>query len=179
MKGHVFDLGHTVASFLFLSHALFSKFPTVQVGWTLENEMFFYLLFAIGINLKRETARYGLIFLALSVFSFFQPVVFEFLFGMTIGLAFVYLPKSSKDRFRRYSPHILVLGVLLLLGSIHSVQPNTNRLILWGGPSFFIVFACVFGSIFHLVYIFNVIIFLFNMLSKVIKPFIPFVYFIQ
>lgn len=70
--------------------------PILGVGWTLNFEMFFYLLFTIAILLRINTLLFsGIIMIALTVLSFFKtpewpvaisfyanPIVINFLFGM-------------------------------------------------------------------------------------------------
>jgi len=97
---------HIVSSFLFfplqnLKDPIHNS-PIVAVGWTLNYEMFFYFLFAIGIAASRKkpyrtvivTSITILILIALGqlykptneVFRFYtNPIMLEFVFGMVIG----------------------------------------------------------------------------------------------
>src|SRR5207253_7271533 len=78
--------------------------PLLQVGWTLNFEMFFYLAFAAALVVRRTAAvaAISLLFAALVAigftgsewpvwFEFFsRPVILEFCFGMWIALGFAH-----------------------------------------------------------------------------------------
>lgn len=57
--GREFSAQHLIASLLFLPYFIDGKIvaPILFVGWTLNYEMFFYLLFAMSMILKIENAR--------------------------------------------------------------------------------------------------------------------------
>lgn len=71
-------------------------YPVLNVGWTLEYEMLFYVIAAVAMAVtKRVWVTTALVMLALVLTgrgtSFFlqNPIIIEFVFGMTIG-AFLY-----------------------------------------------------------------------------------------
>lgn len=77
-------------------------FPLIDLGWTLNYEMFFYIVFAVFIFLPLERAVFttaAVLFTAVMVgftfdlglpFSFwFQPIILEFVAGMFIAVLFL------------------------------------------------------------------------------------------
>ncbi len=132
-----------VFSSLFFMSSIFSgKTPIVYVGWTLEWELFFYLMFAAGLFFK--PLIFQVFFIVISVFfvSVFSGnwISIEFLFGMLVAGIYDY------RRPQKYQGVLaLILGAALLLLSI-SPEVNKidiNRVLLWGVPSFFIVYGLV------------------------------------
>jgi exopolysaccharide production protein ExoZ len=103
---------HTAMSYLFLParNSDGNVFPLLGVGWTLNFEMLFYLLFAVALFLRVSVFKYVGIFLftlatgalfrqdnwpAASVFL--DPIVLDFFFGMLIARACLqgkYLPRG-------------------------------------------------------------------------------------
>jgi exopolysaccharide production protein ExoZ len=103
----------TVMSYLFLptrnSDGLF--FPLLGVGWTLNFEMLFYLLFAVALFLRASVFKFvGVILFILAAgalfrqdnwpaFSFYlNPIVLDFFFGMLIARACLrgkHLPRGA------------------------------------------------------------------------------------
>jgi len=130
-----------LASLSFMSTGLIGKYPIVYQGWTLEWEMFFYLVFGISLFFRSWTATLTattvvLLAVALAVSNF---ILMEFVAGLLIALLF---KKYGIKRFERTS---LIVGSLLLLISINSdVRALTeSRVILWGIPSVLIVYGAV------------------------------------
>ena len=124
--------------------------PIVAPGWSLIFEMYFYLVFAISLLLA---ARYRVLFISLVITAVFiigtqqhdgqsaaaqffaQSMVFEFLFGMFLAVAW-------KQGFRLPSStawFLLVFAVCLLFLSL-----PVPRIIEFGVPSLLIVMACLF-----------------------------------
>jgi exopolysaccharide production protein ExoZ len=125
--------------------------PLLDQGWTLEYEMYFYLLFAVLLQLRRQqiilptlAAVFTLQLLcahsftgapdhALTVF-FGNPIVLEFLFG--IALFHLY----ASGLYRRIPPFVyLVLALLGFLGSTLIAVPYLWRPLIWGIPAFLLV----------------------------------------
>jgi exopolysaccharide production protein ExoZ len=84
--------------------------PALFVGWTLNFEMFFYLLFAATLFLRNELLRTVLVMLTLTAIMLWgmlahptdpvlkflaSPYLFNFVLGIAIGLATPYLPKTA------------------------------------------------------------------------------------
>ncbi|WP_162820852.1 acyltransferase family protein [Microvirga calopogonii] len=102
--GGGYTLAHTLASYFFIPYARPDGVvqPIHVVGWTLNYEMFFYLLFALVIALPRRLAVGAVIAglgatvligratpQAMDALTFWsQPVILNFVFGLGIGLAY-------------------------------------------------------------------------------------------
>lgn len=96
---------HIIKSLFFIPHYSFSRtndiFPYLVPGWTLNYEMFFYLIFCIGLLLARTLLLTSIVIVLLSITGFFiesqnalitfytAPLLIEFLLGMWIAYAYV------------------------------------------------------------------------------------------
>jgi peptidoglycan/LPS O-acetylase OafA/YrhL len=107
-----FSLLTTVMSYLFLPtrNSDGNLFPLLGVGWTLNFEMLFYLLFAVALFLRVSVFRFvGVVLFLLAAGALFRkndwpalsfylnPIVLDFFFGMLIARACLrgkYLPRS-------------------------------------------------------------------------------------
>jgi exopolysaccharide production protein ExoZ len=117
-------------------------FPILYVGWTLNLEMFFYLVFAIGLffkNLRRALIFTNLVLLALivvpfltdldfGIFSFYtNPRIINFCFGMIIGLLAAKFPSSLHPNTAKC---LLVLGsacgFILVFTDLHFLVVATS-----------------------------------------------------
>jgi exopolysaccharide production protein ExoZ len=143
-----FDLHHLLLSLLFIpaeNPGGFGLYPTLNVGWTLNYEMFFYLLFALAFVVT-ERLRLLFIVVALAAFSLLatQPwmsdfyrnsIVYEFIFGMLLGVLYK----------RGWIRHGLWLPLLVIAASLLTIFhfDNSMRLLHWGVPSALIVAACI------------------------------------
>jgi exopolysaccharide production protein ExoZ len=129
--------------------------PLHGVGWTLNFEMFFYVMFAMAIGWSRKIAVTALsIGLALIVLTGFlvqpsiaplqfwsDPIILEFVSGMLIALAY-----NHGSRLPGLLRIVLVpasIGVILWAGEQH--LPSGTRLFLWGLPAATIVACTVLG----------------------------------
>lgn len=129
--------GHILASLLFLSGALIDKPPVLYVGWTLEYEMLFYLLFAASLLLQRGHIRLVLQVIGIAVaigLGGANAVLSEFLLGVLAGELFL------RQTLRTHAPSLFFAGVVLLCASIF-VKTDWSRLIIWGVPSLMIVWG--------------------------------------
>lgn len=116
------------------------EFPVVFVGWSLEYEMMFYLLFAVAgsvLALRHVPVVLGIV-LGLGAWTgMFEQMVVEFVLGMMIArlrLARAHLP---------FALPILLAGIALFLLSIRWPDEQL-RLLTWGLPSAMIVTGLVF-----------------------------------
>jgi len=127
--------------------------PIVFVGWTLNYEMAFYLLFALGL-----LARHRLLGLALTASIlltavlagvvarptdtlgrfYTSPIVLEFALGMALGLALPLLRPVAWMTRASY-PLALISFALLIAGP--SVWPDVDRFFVFGLPAAILV-AC-------------------------------------
>lgn len=131
--------------------------PTLFVGWTLNYEMFFYLLFALGLILK--SPKVGLIATIATLISlvvvgellqpsnvlikfYTSPVMLEFGFGMIAALLAERMGRGLKP------PTALLLRAtalaaftILFFGPL--IWPQAPQVVVLGGSSFILVLAAV------------------------------------
>jgi exopolysaccharide production protein ExoZ len=142
--------GAIVASFLFVPYARPSGlvWPMLQVGWTLNFEMFFYLVFAIALMLRRRSAIIGisLLFVVLIAIRFAgdqwpvwfeflsRPIILEFCLGMILALGF-----ARGYRIRPASAAVVIVAACTGLLATNHFQVGEWRVIVWGVPAAAIV----------------------------------------
>lgn len=129
-----------LSSLGFMSNAIVGKSPIVDVGWTLELEMLFYIVFGLSLWFRSWMITLSATFIALIVISFVvSNLLLEFLAGLLIAILF------KCYGFNRFSKESLILGGLLLSLSISEevMALFESRVILWGLPSMFIVYGAV------------------------------------
>ncbi len=116
--------------------------PVLFVGWTLNYEMFFYALFAIGLmggtrgTLSVIAAIVGLValdpFTSTPIADFYtDPILLEFAAGMILGLAFPILKPWHPFTF-------IVLGFALIILAPFC-WPSIHRALAYGLPGVLIV----------------------------------------
>lgn len=148
--------GYVLASFLFWP-ALRpdgTPQPLYTLGWTLNCEMFFYALFAVGLGWGRRAAvawtaaSLGLLAVASALaptlpmpLAFWtNPIVLEFALGAGIGLA-------RAEGVRLSAPLRLALALAgLCLLSLAGEPEGFARVLAWGGPATLLVAAAGLGS---------------------------------
>jgi exopolysaccharide production protein ExoZ len=143
---------HVVASYLFLpSYSVGTlPYPILAPGWTLNYEMFFYLLVAIGLGLRLRIVPYVSVVLAvLGVLGFFRPegfpaicslvdpLLLEFMYGI---LLVVLLPRLRSEKVWQK----VVAGVAFVSGfGLMALHVGENyrpeRALIWGVPAMLIV----------------------------------------
>lgn len=135
-----------ITSSLFFTSSVFSgKQPVVYVGWTLEWEMLFYLIFAVGLFLKSWKSRAAFIVATFTIISVTTQnwIVFEFLFGMLA--AYLYHKNAFSKGFGVV--FFLLSAFLFILSLLPSLRDlNLNRVILWGVPAFFMVLGLAIST---------------------------------
>lgn len=112
------------------------KAPILGQGWTLEYEVFFYLLFSASLVFKSNFKRLIFILCALlfGVLFGISTLFFEFAFGMLAG----YLYK--KQQFSNLQGKILsLLGISLLISNSLNLWSEFDRVLIYGIPSFVLV----------------------------------------
>lgn len=131
--------------------------PLLFVGWTLNYEMFFYAIFAVGLVFRRYVqgvvfsvgtllacVAAGLVFrpdtLALDFFT--DPILLEFGAGMMIGY-FCAPMASVADPARRRLWGVVAIAALLLTAFMGELIPWAHRAISAGIPATVLVLATV------------------------------------
>ncbi|MCF5620707.1 acyltransferase family protein, partial [Pseudomonas syringae] len=124
----------------------YGLYPTLNVGWTLNYEMFFYLLFSM-VFLFEQRHRPLIIAAALFAVSevlakaglisrfYGNDIVYEFLLGIGIGILY----RRGLIRNALWLP---LAGIAVGLYAINNLT-NEQRLLNWGLPSALIVLSCI------------------------------------
>jgi exopolysaccharide production protein ExoZ len=129
--------------------------PLHGVGWTLNFEMFFYVLFAAVIGWPRKIAVPALsVALALIAAAGYMtqpmsaplqfwsdPIVLEFVAGMLVALAYIH--GIRLPGLLRVALVPAAIGVVFWVGEQH--LPSGPRLLVWGVPAATIVACTVLG----------------------------------
>ena len=141
--------------------------PLLIVGWTLSFEWLFYILFFFLIvgNVKRKTLALPVLFIILITIGqltkpedlrlqfITNPILLEFLLGVMICQLYV----SGKKITTWLAATCLAIGIISYIFLIRFGYGNVwyylstingktslNKFLLWGIPSAFIMFGCVF-----------------------------------
>lgn len=142
------NFDHFVLSLFFLSQPILLNKPVITAGWTLEYEMFFYFIFAIFIiikNLKFFHFSISIFIILLSYAGLINLLFIEFLFGMLIGIIYIYNSKSKKKFLQNYSYFFLIAGFLSLVASF-LVSLDIHRIVKYGIPAGLIVLGSIFSK---------------------------------
>jgi exopolysaccharide production protein ExoZ len=149
------DLGRLISSLLFIpaSRPDGTLRPVVFVGWTLNFEMAFYALFALGLFAPRRwigvVAAAGLLLLAVlwgwathpaspQLGFYTSPMVLEFGAGMMLGLLWPRL--DPPERLVWPLAAAIALAFVLMLGAPR-LWPHADRVFAFGLPATVIVAA--------------------------------------
>lgn len=151
-----FDLWHAISSFLFIPFAAADGIirPVLQLGWTLNYEMFFYVLFALFLPLPKATALKWLALTMMTIVALgwilkptFAPVAFwsnsiliEFLLGSFLGYQFGRSPRQPD-----LVMFLVVIGVAAIVYvGLNVVSSGTvPRFLSQGLPAAVLVFGVV------------------------------------
>lgn len=160
------DWTYILSSYLFIPDASFGSvdgvaFPLLSLGWTLNYEMFFYVVFSAFIVLPRHRAIAGVVtalcaWVAIGwllqpastiLATWTQPIILEFALGLLIGNALL----DGRSLSGRAATVMLVaacvwivadpLGLLLA----HQTPSDFGRLFGWGVPAAAVLAAVVLG----------------------------------
>ncbi|APZ53535.1 acyltransferase family protein [Salipiger abyssi] len=154
-------LGEIATSLLFIPHntASGASGPLLLVGWTLNYEMFFYLLFGLFIALPprgRVSATLFAILLLVLVgvlglaggkiaTTYTDLILLEFAAGMLLG--HYWANRRAGDRDRLIGSMFLALslaGFALSTTSQAMGLPEPHRVVIWGIPGLFAVIGAMF-----------------------------------
>jgi exopolysaccharide production protein ExoZ len=144
MNNQHVDIKQYVTSFLFLSQLLTGKFPAIYVGWSLEYEMLFYVIFAcclLANNIKVALALCLITLIFLVVLNLSKPLVLEFGFGMGVGII---IAKLHPTKIGKLAWPCFWLGFLGLLATIFYRpvgEQSYLMLLVLGVPATFLVFS--------------------------------------
>lgn len=134
------DVVRILSSFMFSSGFLGYGEPILYVGWTLEYEMLFYVLFSVGIIFDNKVLSFLtpiiLLFL-LILLNVTGLIVLDFVLGMFC--AKIYLSK----KYNYLGFFSLFIGTITILASIFYEFNLDYRFIFYGIPAFFIVFGLI------------------------------------
>ncbi|OUS39058.1 hypothetical protein A9Q94_00450 [Rhodobacterales bacterium 56_14_T64] len=145
-KGTELEPGQIISSYLFLPFERHDGriAPVLSLGWTLNYEMFFYVLMAFSLCLRRPFVALALLMLTFSAACLFRwnsttaqfysnPIVIEFLFGIGLAQLFrrnIVLPSTPLAL-------LAVAAGLALLVTLH--QTTLPRFVAAGLPAMIIV----------------------------------------
>jgi peptidoglycan/LPS O-acetylase OafA/YrhL len=157
---------YIAASYLFIPDDTYGSvdgvaFPLLTLGWTLNYEMLFYLVFGAFIVLPRRLATAGvqLTMLAavlvgllkpasVALATWTQPIVLEFALGLAIANAW-----RNGSQLSRGVAAGLVVGACVWIAldpagllSLKQTPNDMRRLIGWGLPAAMILAAALLGS---------------------------------
>ena len=151
-------LNNTTANFEHLLKSLFfipfnkneaGHFPILFLGWTLNYEIIFYILFAFTIVIfKRFRSMISslliVFFLGINYFfaehtfinsTYSNTIMFEFIYGMVIFLIWKRFKNNSPPgNFNKAVVTLLLICMIIFFGSLEA-----SRIIKWGVPSAFLV----------------------------------------
>jgi peptidoglycan/LPS O-acetylase OafA/YrhL len=151
------DPGRLAASLLFLPAPRLDGTlrPVVFVGWTLNFEMAFYVLFALGLLAPRRwvgvLATAGVLVLTVAggwiakpaspILGFYTtPMVIEFGLGMLLGLAWPHLKAPKAAAWPLAGAALMAFAVML---AAPWLWPGSERLFAFGLPAMVIVAAAL------------------------------------
>ena len=143
--------------------------PVFPLGWTLNFEMYFYVVFAVSLLFKRLRLAAMLTWIALTVvlipvltrtfstdpFTYYRfdfnylnlmtnPIILEFVAGALIG--YLYLSKHISIRSKVVAVNLLATSVALAVWFNYSGPASTHGITNWGGPLAIMVLALAICS---------------------------------
>jgi exopolysaccharide production protein ExoZ len=158
------DFGAVLKSFLFIPYEKTADriYPIFYLGWTLNYEMFFYIIFTVALYINRQQRFYlaaatiaGLILIgyisgvtpeySVTLFALTRPIMADFLLGMAIAYFYMRMPSVRKIPSTLFLLAVIVGAALLLVLRLDptAVQPATNTFFKYGLASALIVLGMV------------------------------------
>jgi exopolysaccharide production protein ExoZ len=136
-----FSFAWTIQSLFFVSQPLGNALPVISQGWSLEIEMLFYLLVAVGLVIKNSVANIlfpAVALVSLIGFGLVPDLAVEFIFGGLLGFLYTRLKIPAL-----ISVGAGFLGIALFVAPVLLGAVDAPRWITWGIPSMLIVFSAV------------------------------------
>jgi peptidoglycan/LPS O-acetylase OafA/YrhL len=136
-----FDISWTIQSLFFVSQPLGNNLPLISQGWSLEIEMLFYLLVAVGLIIKNPIANIffpGVALVSLVGFGLLPDLALEFIFGGLLGYIYT--------RIKFPAPVAIgagVIGIVLFVAPVILGTVDAPRWVTWGVPSLLVVFSAI------------------------------------
>ena len=125
--------------------------PVLTWGWTLMFEMLFYILFATALSMRiRPPRALGPVLVAISVVAFwvhtpamplgayFDPIMLEFLFGMVLFEAYVWLQGGERG-VPGWVGYVLAAAGFVVLFVTPDQDFTPERPFIWGLPALAVV----------------------------------------
>ena len=127
----------------FTAQVVTGEYPIINIGWTLEWEMLFYLIFGLSLYLKdiKKIVLFIFLFMLLIFVLTETLLIFEFFLGVLIGYV------HNKVKFSHINGLIiLIVGIVLLFSSLspYILAVELDRFFILGIPSAFIVMGAVY-----------------------------------
>ncbi len=154
-RANELSVRHVVLSLLFVPHETASAgvSPIIKQGWTLNYEVFFYVLFAIamafsarrrvsyavGVLVVFAVVGYWMLFAGISLGTadfYFQNIVLEFAFGMLIAQAFL---NGLLERLRSSFGAVVAVAGFVAMFALDPIYTAANRSLVYGLPAAAIV----------------------------------------
>jgi peptidoglycan/LPS O-acetylase OafA/YrhL len=136
-----FDFSWTIQSLFFVSQPLGNNLPLISQGWSLEIEMLFYLLVAVGLIIKNPIAN--IVFPATALvslvgFGLLPDLALEFIFGGILGFLYARIKFPSLIAIGAG-----VIGIVLFVAPVILGAVDAPRWVTWGIPSVLVVFSAI------------------------------------
>ena len=143
-----------VSSFLFIpaANGAGAPLPLYPVGWTLNHEMFFYLVFAtfIGLPGRRAVTAVAVTMLALVAFGIIVDPSEPILDVWSASIMIEFVLGMGLYELHRVGLARLPVGVAVAAGVVAGAvvvvrlsDPGTDRALMWGGPAALIVLVAL------------------------------------
>ena len=150
-----FDVPRFLTSLVFCPHVGFDgrDYPIIVQGWTLNFEIFFYIIFATTLLLapQRRIVSLTILFIGLCMTgiilqpknivpaTYTNPMLLEFLSGAWLCQAWYrgWLPK------KRVAWSLVVVGLIAMVAQFHTGSQADWRAVVWGVPTAVIVAGTV------------------------------------
>lgn len=134
---------HFINSLFFISQIYLQKNPILQVGWSLEYEIFFYLICSLSLFFFRSTHIFLFIILFFSAgawFGFLNIFFLEFLLGIFLYIIYSrYYPLKFNNFLFLIIIYILCISIFVVV----NFDTSKYRILFYGIPSFLVVWSFI------------------------------------